>query len=175
MLPPAPLLQTNTYKEHLAGLKRELDAQIEGGTPLDAHTVTAGLLPEEDNSLIRKWAAKNGIPTKNFDQAMRGHKIIRELGAIPTTPKHLLDLVLARDGIQCRYNGLLDQTSRPRVRSGTKLIDVSESDLTDPAVATLTHFTAPSKLTVSELALNLRTTTANLKLEQFPRRLTREG
>ena len=164
LLDQEPLAKPLSYEEHIKKIKRDLETTLDEGKSLDAMTVTSGLLEGHCHKAFRAWAAKKGVPNKDFDAALRTHQIIRALGATPTSPQHFIELILARDAIHCRFNGLIGQAPRPQVTYGSKLVEVAQRDQADPAVATLAHFTSPKTMTTSEFTLGLRTTAANLKL-----------
>ncbi|QRM27901.1 VapE domain-containing protein [Microvirga sp. VF16] len=161
---------TNKWEEHnqfQRQMIQEMASRIVQGDKVDPAEFEILVDPNLDNSLFRDFALKNGICTKSqFADILRRAKIKEELGTIPVSATHLVDIVVKRDKIECQYDGMLTRSVTPHMicpATGEKLFYDAES-MKDETVRTYCEFHFPKTLNFLDFERQLRILNDDLKL-----------
>jgi len=110
--------EATSPREHCSATEiiTDLARRHAAGEQIDADRCIAALGADQAGiRKVRDYAVRTlKVPAPEFNKAMQRKKAVDVLGVLPETASEFVKVFIKREGITCRYNGILSQENEPR-------------------------------------------------------------
>ncbi|EIZ86486.1 hypothetical protein WYO_0835, partial [Methylobacterium sp. GXF4] len=146
------------YKTLLNDILAQAARTIAEGQPLSPDQIVAGLIAgRPENARFKEQILKTTrIKAADFDKALHRKRTIDALGLDPQTALDLVETVVQRDGIGCRYNGTLFRSGPTKAKLRGDEIIITPEHMDDPQMRTVARMLGRKSIRFSEFARRVR-------------------